>query len=58
MDTRTGAQNRWLERFGNERLFRRPVSHPPINTLPKLLWLKEHRRRSGKAWRFLLYEDF
>ena len=44
MDTRTGAQNDWLrEHFGAQWLFEHtgmPVH--TINTLPKLLWLKEH----------------
>ena len=61
MDTRTVEQNNWLEeRFGNQRLFQRtgmPIH--TINTLPKLLWLKQHEPEIWKsAWRFLLYEDF
>ena len=61
MDMRTGAQNDWLrERFGARELFQMtgmPVH--TINTLPKLLWLREHE---PKIWqntrRFFLYEDF
>ncbi len=61
MDTRTDAQNAWLrERFGAEWLFMHtgmPVH--TINSLPKLLWLKQHE---PEIWRsaayFLLYEDF
>jgi xylulokinase len=61
MDARTGAQNAWLcERFGARHLFERtgmPVH--TINTLPKLLWLKEHEPNLwARAERFLLYEDF
>lgn len=61
MDTRTGAQNDWLrERFGARYLFERtgmPVH--TINTLPKLLWLREHEPELWDgADRFLLYEDF
>lgn len=61
MDTRTVAQNDWLcERFGAEFLFRHtgmPVH--TINTLPKLLWLKENEAdRWAGAEQFLLYEDF
>jgi xylulokinase len=61
MDTRTEVQNRWLhQRFGAKNLFQRtgmPVH--TINTLPKLVWLKD---KQPKIWstaaRFLLYEDF
>lgn len=61
MDTRTGAENAWLvEQFGADALFQRtgmPVH--TINTLPKLLWLKEHEPEVWKAAeQFLLYEDF
>lgn len=61
MDTRTGAQNEWLrERFGGAELFQRtgmPIH--TINTLPKLLWLKEHESEVWKsANKFLLVEDF
>ena len=61
MDTRTVAENRWLvETFGADELFRRtgmPVH--TINTLPKLLWLREHEPDTWRrAHQFLLYEDF
>jgi xylulokinase len=61
MDSRTGEQNAWLcERFGAEHLFERtgmPVH--TVNTLPKLLWLKQHEPDLwARANRFLLYEDF
>jgi xylulokinase len=61
MDTRTNKQNAWLrDRFGAEHLFERtgmPVH--TINTLPKLLWLKQHEPDLwARAERFLLYEDF
>jgi xylulokinase len=61
MDTRTEEQNAWLrQRFGARRLFERtgmPVH--TINTLPKLLWLKQHEPELwARAGRFLLYEDF
>ena len=61
MDTRTGEQNRWLaDTFGAEFLFERtgmPIH--TVNTLPKLLWLKEHEPAIwAGADRFLLYEDF
>ncbi|MCA2003046.1 MAG: hypothetical protein LDL51_14375 [Chloroflexi bacterium] len=61
MDTRTGPQNDWLrERFGGEPLFQRtgmPIH--TINTLPKLLWLKENETEIWKAAdKFLLVEDF
>ena len=61
MDTRTDAQNDWLrERFGARALFERtgmPIH--TVNTLPKLLWI---RQREPEVWaaadRFLLVEDF
>lgn len=61
MDTRTVAQNEWLaETLGREWLFERtgmPVH--TINTLPKLLWLREQEPETfRRAERFLLYEDF
>jgi xylulokinase len=61
MDTRTDAQNEWLrERFGARTLFEctgMPVH--TINTLPKLLWIREHEPEVwAAADRFLLVEDF
>ena len=61
MDTRTDAQNEWLrQRFGAKALFERtgmPVH--TINTLPKLLWIREHEPDVwAEAARFLLVEDF
>jgi xylulokinase len=61
MDTRTGPQNAWLrERFGGESLFRRtgmPIH--TINTLPKLLWIRENEPEIWQAAdQFLLVEDF
>jgi xylulokinase len=61
MDTRTGPQNEWLrERFGGEHLFERtgmPIH--TVNTLPKLLWIKEHEADAwSRAERFVLVEDF
>jgi len=61
MDTRTNAQNAWLrERFGAQALFERtgmPIH--TINTLPKLLWIREHEPDVwAAADRFLLVEDF
>ena len=61
MDARTGEQNAWLRRrFGARHLFERtgmPVH--TINTLPKLLWLKQQEPDLwARAHRFLLYEDF
>ncbi len=61
MDTRTEAQNTWLrERFGARSLFE--LTGMPIhtvNTLPKLLWLREHEPDVwAAADRFLLVEDF
>jgi xylulokinase len=61
MDTRTAAENQWLEaQFGAHALFRRtgmPIH--TINTLPKLLWLRWHEPETYQsAHQFLLYEDF
>ena len=61
MDTRTDGQNAWLkERFGAKPLFERtgmPIH--TVNTLPKLLWLKQYEPDLwARARRFLLYEDF
>jgi xylulokinase len=61
MDTRTEMQNATLrEQFGAQWLFEHtgmPVH--TINTLPKLVWLKEHESDMwASAVRFLLYEDF
>ncbi|RPI01153.1 MAG: hypothetical protein EHM72_07210 [Calditrichaeota bacterium] len=61
MDTRTIAENRWLdEQFGAENLYRRTgMPMHTVNTLPKLLWFKTHRAEVWKsADQFLLYEDF
>jgi xylulokinase len=61
MDTRTDAQNEWLRRhLGAEALFGRtgmPIH--TINTLPKLLWLREHEPELwARTSRFVLVEDF
>lgn len=61
MDTRTAEENHWLEeRFGRRELFYRtgmPIH--TINTLPKLLWLKNYEQDSWhSAHRFVLYEDY
>ncbi len=61
MDTRTTAENEWLaERFGADWLFEcTGMPLHTVNTLPKLLWLKEHEPDLWRAAdRFLLYEDF
>lgn len=61
MDTRTGAENKWLaDKFGGEELFQRTgMPLHTVNTLPKLLWLQ---RNETEVWQqasqFLLYEDF
>ena len=61
MDTRTDEQNRWLRRnLGARYLFEHtgmPVH--TVNTLPKLLWLKQNEPELwARVHRFLLYEDF
>jgi xylulokinase len=60
MDTRTGEQNAWLrEHLGARPLFERtgmPIH--TINTLPKLLWIREHEPGVWRdAARFALVED-
>ena len=61
MDTRTVVQNDNLRQvFGSRGIFEHtgmPVH--TINTLPKLMWLKEHAPAEWRtADKFLLYEDF
>ena len=61
MDTRTGEQNRWLvEHLGAEYLFETTgMPMHTINTLPKLLWLKQYEPGVWKHTScFLLVEDF
>jgi sugar (pentulose or hexulose) kinase len=47
-------------RFGARRLFERTGMRPhPINSLAKLLWLKERRPEVyGRAWKIMTYADF
>jgi xylulokinase len=61
MDTRTDAQNAWLrEHVGAEAIFERtgmPIH--TVNTLPKLLWIRDHEPDTWRAAsRFVLVEDF
>lgn len=61
MDTRTEPQNDWLrEHLGADFLLARtglPVH--TVNTLPKLLWLRDHEPETWRdAARFLLVEGF
>lgn len=61
MDTRTTKENEWLaETFGAEALFARTgMPMHTMNTLTKLLWLKENERAIWDgAEQFLLYEDY
>ncbi len=61
MDTRTDEQNaRLREKFGAEHLFQHTgMPLHTINTLPKLLWLKQYEPEVWRsAEKFLLYEDF
>ena len=61
MDTRTGSQNEWLSlHLGAAHLFEltgMPVH--TINTLPKLLWIKDNEPEIWQqASRFVLFEDY
>lgn len=61
MDTRTSTQNeRIRERFGAAGIFEQtgmPIH--TVNTLPKLLWIREHEPEIWQAaHRFMLVEDF
>jgi xylulokinase len=61
MDTRTTGENEWLaETFGAEGLFSRtgmPIH--TMNTLTKLLWLRQHEPAIWeRTHQFLLYEDY
>ncbi len=61
MDTRTDEQNDWLrQRFGERELFNQtgmPIH--TINTLPKLLWIKQNEPEIwAQADKFLLMEDY
>ena len=61
MDTRTDRENEWLvDHLGSKDLFKwtgMPVH--TINTLPKLLWIRNHEPEIWRnADKFLLYEDF
>ncbi len=61
MDTRTDEQNDWLrQHFGERALF--DLTGMPIhtiNTLPKLLWVKQHEPVVWEqADKFLLVEDY
>jgi xylulokinase len=61
MDTRTDTQNEWLrERFGAQALFQKTgMTVHTVNTLPKLLWIREHEPDVwAAADKFLLVEDF
>ena len=61
MDTRTEAENTWLEKqFNGDELFRRTgMPLHTVNTLPKLLWLQNNEPEIwNEADQFLLYEDF
>ncbi len=61
MDTRTTAENEWLAaQFGPAMLFERTgMPLHTVNTLPKLLWLKQQEPDLWRsAHQFLLYEDF
>jgi xylulokinase len=61
MDTRCTVENEWLDAtFGADLLFQRTgMPLHTINTLPKLLWLREHEPALfASAHQFLLYEDF
>lgn len=61
MDTRCVEENIWLDKnIGKDKLF--DITGMPlhtINTLPKLLWIKNNRKNIwNKAYKFCLYEDY
>jgi xylulokinase len=61
MDYRSHPQaEACARRFGARRLFERTGMRPhPINSLAKILWLKERRPEAyGRAWKIMTYADF
>lgn len=61
MDYRSLPQTRRCEEsFGAQELFKQTGMRPhPMNSLTKILWLKEERPDIfGKTWKFMTYADF
>lgn len=61
MDYRSALESKECERmFGAQKLFQRTGMRPhPMNSLPKILWLKKYRPKIYQSsWKIMTYADF